>query len=843
MLKKLNSLSTVTKLFRQFRYLFIVFLITFYPCFTQAQFVYNWFPSASGTTNHLYSVNGNLCVGAGGVILYTSNSGVNWSQQQSGTTLDLRSVMISGTAVVAGSNGMLLRSTNNGVNWVQIPSGTTNQLNSVARAYSSMYFAVGNSGTIIASTNSGLNWFSQQSPVSVNLNSVSGFGFNAWAVGNNGVLLTTSNSGTNWIMGYTGVNVNLKSVYFKDLNTGWIAGTAGLILKSTNGGINWFLQQSNTVNELNSVDGGNWICGNSGTVLRTTNYGTNWVPVPGITGVDLNSISLLSSESGFAVGNNGNIFVRRIDSSYLPYVSFTPNNIWTLFYNTGIFNQNTQTANTPGFQWPAGSQKFAVFTSGLTIAAKVNNNLRMSSASYKGEYYPGYVADSSGIPVGRNDYRFRFYKINRGDNASNSVDWLNWGLMVPFGAPYIDVNHNGMYEPAIDTPGVRGASQTLYICLTDGFPDKHLAGEGFGGGTLPLYAEVHLTAWGYDNPGYQDMQFIKWDIINKSTNPWNNTYFALFCDADLGFPEDDYIGCDTTRNLGYCYNADNDDGGTIYSYGANPPAVGFKMLNCLGNPALNMKSFVYMECTSCAPPPCESDPNGEPNGAYNMMKGVKKDGTPWVIPNTNPPQTTKYCYSGDPETNSGWTEFGGRIRNCDGLLTGQLQIPVPPGDRRLIMGTGSETFTVNPGDTQRVGITQLIARGSNNLNSVTLLKQLSDVAQSLCDSGFVIGVKQISSQFPGTFKLYQNYPNPFNPVTNIKYAVPYRTKVNIKIYDVNGREVSVLVNEVQNTGSYSVDWNAENFASGVYFYKLTISDAMNPFSILYTETKKMVLLK
>ena len=547
-----------------------------------------------------------------------------------------------------------------------------------------------------------------------------------------------------------------------------------------------------------------------------------------------NKVFLLLVLFGVALLINGTDFYNQPDV-IVEQVPLEGNNISSFIINTGVFNQDMMYPNTPGFEWPKGQGTFAVFTTGLSIAAYVNGQLREAMASYTGEYVPGYIIDSSGLPRARTDARFKIYNVKRNDSYISNPDWLNWGYMVPYGAPFVDVNNDNIYEPVIDTPGVRGASQTIFICLTDGFPEEHNLGEGFGGGTLPLYAEVHLTAWGYDNPGYADIQFLKWDVINKNVNAWDSTYFAIVCDPDLGFADDDYIGCDSTRNLGYCYNGDNDDAGNSFSYGLNPPAVGFKMLNCLGNPAFTMKSFVYMVCTSCVPPPCESDPNGEPEGAYNMMKGLKKDGTPWVIPNTNPPQITKFCFSGDPETNTGWTELGGRIRNCNGLLTGEHQIPVPPGDRRLIMGTGSESFTVNPGDTQRVAITQLIARGSNNLNSVTLLKQLSDIAQRLCDSGFVIGVKQISSQVPGTFKLYQNYPNPFNPVTNIKYEVPYRTNINLKIYDVNGREVSVLVNELQNTGSYSVDWNAQNFASGVYFYKLELEG--------FSKTYKMVLLK
>src|SRR6187402_899048 len=77
-------------------------------------------------------------------------------------------------------------------------------------------------------------------------------------------------------------------------------------------------------------------------------------------------------------------------------VQFRANNISTWIQNTGTFNQDIRTTNTPGFEWPSGSRKFALFTSGLSIGAIVNERLRMGNASYNGEYAPGYVFDSSG---------------------------------------------------------------------------------------------------------------------------------------------------------------------------------------------------------------------------------------------------------------------------------------------------------------------------------------------------------------------------------------------------------------------------------------------------------------
>jgi uncharacterized delta-60 repeat protein len=102
----------------------------------------------------------------------------------------------------------------------------------------------------------------------------------------------------------------------------------------------------------------------------------------------------------------------------------------------------------------------------------------------------------------------------------------------------------------------------------------------------------------------------------------------------------------------------------------------------------------------------------------------------------------------------------------------------------------------------------------------------------------LVGIQPISNEIPHQYSLSQNYPNPFNPSTKIKFAIPVgngRDRSLIKIYDALGREISTLVNEELNPGTYEVDWNAVNYPSGVYYYKLTSKD--------YTETKKMILIK
>jgi hypothetical protein len=109
-------------------------------------------------------------------------------------------------------------------------------------------------------------------------------------------------------------------------------------------------------------------------------------------------------------------------------------------------------------------------------------------------------------------------------------------------------------------------------------------------------------------------------------------------------------------------------------------------------------------------------------------------------------------------------------------------------------------------------------------------------------TGNTIGIKNITSEIPSSYSLHQNYPNPFNPTTKIKFDIitPHLNKggqggVSLKIFDILGKEVATLVNEQLAPGTYSVDFDATNFPSGIYFYRLETPE--------FVQTNKMILLK
>jgi hypothetical protein len=83
--------------------------------------------------------------------------------------------------------------------------------------------------------------------------------------------------------------------------------------------------------------------------------------------------------------------------------------------------------------------------------------------------------------------------------------------------------------------------------------------------------------------------------------------------------------------------------------------------------------------------------------------------------------------------------------------------------------------------------------------------------------------------------LQQNYPNPFNPTTTIEFAIPKAGFVTLTIYDVLGEKVATLVSENLTVGSYQYQWDARDLASGVYFYRLEVSD--------FTKSRKMLLIR
>jgi hypothetical protein len=104
---------------------------------------------------------------------------------------------------------------------------------------------------------------------------------------------------------------------------------------------------------------------------------------------------------------------------------------------------------------------------------------------------------------------------------------------------------------------------------------------------------------------------------------------------------------------------------------------------------------------------------------------------------------------------------------------------------------------------------------------------------------YPLGIKQLTDNIPESFALFQNYPNPFNPVTKIKFDIPHsfleRAGVRLIIYDILGREITTLVNEYLQPGTYEAEFDGTNYPTGVYYYTINAGS--------FSQSKKMVMIK
>ena len=239
----------------------------------------------------------------------------------------------------------------------------------------------------------------------------------------------------------------------------------------------------------------------------------------------------------------------------------------------------------------------------------------------------------------------------------------------------------------------------------------------------------------------------------------------------------------------------------------------------IGYKLIGMSSF--MRFINGSSDPCFNDPD-EAVAGYNFIRG--KDGCGRTIYNPITGIPTTYFYTGNSCNRIGW---------FDSLSS----------DNRYCQSSGP--ITMNSNDTQIMVLSFTVTRdGGNNYQNVCTVQSMSDSALKYYYNDFQtcipIGIQPISNEVPERFALYQNYPNPFNPTTKIHFSIPpvraqYIEPVQLKIYDILGREIATLVNEQLQPGMYEVDWNAENYPSGVYFYILNAGN--------YKQTMKMVLLK
>jgi hypothetical protein len=454
------------------------------------------------------------------------------------------------------------------------------------------------------------------------------------------------------------------------------------------------------------------------------------------------------------------------------------NNMSMWFRSDGWSGRDPLTGNS-GVSFPRGTD-YTIFADGLIFGGYVRDGvepaLRVGGQTYEIGTVPGRIV-SKGVA---DDTGARIYRVRmdwatgdlRQDAAEMLVkgisdvtdadvadlrtqyeyDWMNWPAA--WGAPYYDMDGNGSYDPNVDQPSFRNANcvETPDVCANNAdqiawfvINDLDAGATTSLYGAPPIGLEIQVTMWAYartDALGDVIFKKFRFSYEGTETTPDDavieDMYVAQWSDPDLGDYGDDFAGSDVGLSLGYVYNGQDDDS-HFTSFGLAPPASGYDFLQgpivpvtvevtdddgnvtqepdpnahaifdfntISGYKNLPMTSFVYFAAGSSI-----SDPSlGEYDGTlewYNLLQGYQPQ--PDVdnpVPYTNPitGEDTKFTLDGDPTRATGWN---------DG-------VPLPPGDRRIVLNTGP--FTMKLGDVQEVVVALIGGLGSDRFRSISKLK-------------------------------------------------------------------------------------------------------------------------
>jgi len=260
-------------------------------------------------------------VGFSGIILRTTNGGVNWEQQHSDTAYSINSIYFpnSQTGYAVGSTGgccslsPIYKTTNSGANWVFQDCNTTVMLSSVYFVTANEGWIVGDSSLILHTTNGGSNWLIVPSIGHEYYTYVQFVNqFTGWIVGESTIIKTT-NGGVNWIYPPpTPINFLYWEARFPSATTGYVVGGDaatgdGFVLKTTNGGGSWDSLNISTSGYLLYLSFVNvntgWVCGFDGVIMRTTNGGTSWERQSIGQSGWLQSIQFINPATGWVTGN------------------------------------------------------------------------------------------------------------------------------------------------------------------------------------------------------------------------------------------------------------------------------------------------------------------------------------------------------------------------------------------------------------------------------------------------------------------------------------------------------------------------------------------------------------
>ena len=593
----------------------------------------------------------------------------------------------------------------------------------------------------------------------------------------------TSSQPYGWFTLNSGTSNNLNGVYFSDANTGLIVGQAGTVIRTTNGGVNFVSQTSGTPNHLFGVYfvslTTGYIIGDVGIILKTTNGGTSWSAQSSGVNVQLQSISFLNANTGFVVG----------------------------WYGTFLRTTNA------GAAW---TKYLTALTTNLSSVSFINS--------------------TSGWAVGQ------FGKLVRTTNGG--VNWVEVLTGTSMQLEYVNfLNSSG--------GTIVGEAGTIRVTTNGGSNwSSQSGGTGSWLNGMSIQTQVHTTLVGEDGTIRKTSNAgVNW--ISQVSNTSNWLRKVSFVDTNTGYAAGDNGTIIKTTTGGWlpptapglvnpangttCFSLT----GTLDWNDVFPPVANYTIqISTSSNfTAITHEAQLLM-------PSQYAIPGGilaYYTQYYWRVRAVNQVGTgPWSSVR-NFRTTTQAMLSPVlilPPNNS--------TTGLQPLLRWDSVAAASTYRVRISTDTGFSNVVLDSNNIPGRQITVPAGRLTYNTRyywRVTAVNacNTSPNSQRWSFTTSLVGIGTVGTEIPKVYALYNNFPNPFNPATTIKFDLPERSFVNIMIYDITGREAANPVSGTIEAGKYEVTWNAGNFSSGMYLYRVQASGMNGTYGI--NETRKMVLLK
>jgi len=787
-----------------------------------------WTLQTSGVTQDLYSIffvdeNTGWACGWNGKIVSTTNGGATWFQQTSGVVSQLSSIFFinSSNGWCSGDGGIILKSTNGGANWISQTSGTTMSLASIYFVDTNTGWACGDQGKIYKTTNGGANWIAQPTGLSSYdmlwsikfVNSTTG-----WAVGGSFIAMTcsilkTTNGGTNWTQQYSPVSNQQRASSFINENVGYTVGDYGTIFKTTNGGSSWSFSPSPTSDWLYSVffvsETTGWVGNGSGEIYKTTNGGTNWTLQTSVSN-RINSLFFLNANLGWASCDAGKIVKHYVIVSSLGLVSPNGSENWRVgsaqnitWNSTAVSNVKLEYSTNNGVNW-------------ITIAGSVAASPAVYSWTIPN-------TPSSQCKV----------KISDVDNSSLSDISDNVFTIYSPSVTVISPNGGEVWKP--------GSNQFITWSSQNVSQIKIEYSVNGGGSWLtianPFSASSNSYTWEVPNTSSGNCRVKISDTSDAAINDISDNPFEItipdYGDVDLNNLVQAY---DASLILKYLvgsieltrqqkYNA-NVSGDTTIS-GVDASLILQKVVGLIDSlpHTINFSS----------------------SGSITFKTGFQNSDGNLFVPLFIKSGSNIISFEGEIDFNQNQYMFI-EIEWSAALNSFVKEVSLKENKINFVCFT--TTASSIEGEIGKIRFIPTVDALPENFHLTINKFRINENEIKYRDYGWdILSFKTDYQQgIPIDYQLLQNYPNPFNPVTKIRYSIPFAEthrhaspqNVILKIYDVLGNEVATLVNEQKEPGTHTVEFDASELTSGVYFCRLSAIDNSGRRTV---RQSKMLLLK